>query len=89
METARELEGRGSGARGWGGAGPDLGGPRAAGGKEEAAQMWGDLWVQPGKVKAFTLAASISGGEGCKVIVLKWGVGLRFKTVMDRGHGSC
>ena len=51
--------------------------------------MWGDLWVQPGKVKAFTLAASISGGEGCKVIVLKWGVGLRFKTVMDRGHGSC
>ena len=74
---------------GVGGEGPNLGGPRAAGAKEEAAQMWGDLWAQPGKVKAFTLAASISGGEGCKIIVLKWGVGLRFKTVMDRRHGSC
>ena len=70
------------------GAGADLGAPRAAGGKEEAAQMWGDLWAQPGKVKAFHTGSFPFRWRRMQSHCLKmgaWGVGFEIQNTQGSG----
>lgn len=63
------------------------GGPRAAGWKE-AAQMWGDLWAQPGKVKAFHTGSFHFRWRRMQNHCLKMGVGMGFEIQNSRGSGT-